>query len=475
MSLSRQVGRGALLQIGARLFSAAVNFVVVAAVLARVLPPEAYGRFQFHWTMYLLAMSLVDFGANRAAIRLISAGEAEEGRAVRAAVVFKAAVGLVLFLAMAGVSLAIEQDRATAWACAFAAAHALSHAWGGASVGFEAELDFRVPSLAVVVGYGFFLLSGLLLAGVGVAEAPPYLLAWGAGVVVQNLVLRVAAARRHPLRGLDPEVLRKVAREAVPLGLSAVAVAVYYHSDTLMLRPLRGEADVARYAVAYRLMSFGLLVPVLFSRPLFPALARLAGRSRAALGHAVAQATFQMAWIGASAAAGLVALAPDLLGVVFGERYRSSAPLLRVLALALFCVHLTYPHTTALIAAGFGGAFTRLTLAAAALNVAANLYAIPRFGPMGAALTTLATEAFVLLGGVGALVRRVGVHGVTARLFGPAVLGVAVWAALAGPLASAPLALRLAVGAALAVTGAWALGAFPLRLEPEGDTPASRG
>ena len=42
-----------------------------------------------------------------------------------------------------------------------------------------------------------------------------------------------------------------------------------------MLRPLAGEVAVARYSVAYRLMTFVLMVPVLVSNVLFPVYSRL--------------------------------------------------------------------------------------------------------------------------------------------------------------------------------------------------------
>lgn len=469
MSLSRQIRRGAALQLGARLFSSCVSFVITAVVLARVLPEAEYGLFNFYLTLFLLAMTLVDFGANRAAIRMIAAGAASRAAVIRAAVAFKARVGLLAFLVITALIVLCEHGTATRVALVIAALHCLSHGFGGASVGCEVDLDYRVPARSVVFGYATFLLLGLLLAQQRVAQAPPYLMAWGLGVLVQNCLLFATARRRGEIAGgVDAAVLRALLREALPLGLSAVAVAIYFYADTVMLRPLRGEEDVAVYSVAYRLMTFGLMVPVLFSQVLFPVFTRCHERSAELLARAVRRSTFYLALAGAIGGAILLGEAERLLVLVFGGDYGRAAPSLRILAVAMMVVYLTYPHTTALIAAGRAAVFTRITVISALLNVLLNLLVIVPLGPAGAALTTLVTELFVLLCGVIALWRIRRVSGGSVALLGPLalflLLSLLLWLA-----ARAGVSLWLSLLAALVVAalGVWLLRALPFRLGVE--------
>src|SRR5690606_32613017 len=127
MSLSRRVTGGAGWQLGARLFSSLVTFVVTAIVLARTLPADEYGRFHFHLTLYLLVMSLVDFGVNRAAIRMVAAGEAARREVLAAAVRLKFVGGAVGFVVACGVALAAEADATVRALLVIAASHALAH------------------------------------------------------------------------------------------------------------------------------------------------------------------------------------------------------------------------------------------------------------------------------------------------------------------------------------------------------------
>lgn len=468
MSLSRRVTGGAVWQLGARLFSSTVMFVVTAVVMARALPEAEYGRFHFHLTLYLLVMSLVDFGVNKAAIRMVAAGEEARGEVLAAAVRLKTGVGVLGFLAMSAVALTSEPDQASRLLLVLAATHALAHGLGAASIGFEVDVDYRVPATSTLIGQTLFLAVGLGLAAAGVRAAAPYLVAWGAGLAAQNLRLwSVARQRGHVGTSPPRELVRRLAREALPLGLSAIAVAIYYYSDTLMLRPLHGEEEVARYATAYRLMTFGLMVPVLFSQVVFPIFTRCRQKSVELLREVMRASAFYLALLGALGFAILFGLAPDLLAAVYGEPYRDASPGLEVLAAAMLCVYLTYPHTTALIASGHAADFTRITAVAAVLNVVANLLVLPRYGAAGAAATTLFTEGFVLVASVVVVRFRTGVTGLSVRLLGPLVLGTLLVAALRGPLAGWPWGLAVLAAIAVAALAASLLRAFPFRLGVE--------
>jgi O-antigen/teichoic acid export membrane protein len=461
MSLSRRVGSGAALQIGARLFSALASFLVGALLLARSLPEAEYGRFSFWHTLFLLALTLCDFGVHRAAIRAVAAGELPLPAALAAARRIKGAIGIGCFALMALAALAFEAgDLGSRGLLVLAASHALFFGLSSGSIAFEADVDFKVPALGVALSAAIFAALGLLLHALGVASAEPYLVAYGAGAAAQSVYLQVAAARRVAPSRAIPATTRRLFSEALPIGISAVAVSIYYYCDTLLLRPLASEEEVARYSVAYRLMTFALMAPVLFSQVLFPVFARCAATSNGLLRRAVERATYYLAFGAAAAAGAFHALAPDLLAFVYGETYRDQGALLSVLALAMTLVFLAYPHTTALIAAGRAASFTRITIAAAALDVALNLVFVPTYLALGAAWTTVASEGLVLCAGVIALRRHFGIDGFTVRLAAP----LGVFAAQYGTLTllhDQPIVARILVALLLPL-----LLAFPLRILP---------
>lgn len=471
MSLTRRITRGTGLQLAARLFAACATFLVSALLLARLLDAAEFGRFSFYLTLFLLSMALADFGVNRAAVRLGAAGRLPMAVLLRELLAFKTLLGAAVFLLLAAIALLGEESAADRLVLVLAAAHALSHGLGSGSVPFEIAVDYRAPALAMVLGHALFLLVSLALAAAGARSAPPYLLGFGAGLVLQNAVLFALAARRHGVaRRGDPATRAQLRAEALPLGISAVAVSIYFHVDTVLLRPLAGSEEVARYSVGYRLMAVGLLLPALFGQVLLPVLSRVAP---AQLGRVVERAVYLMAAFGGAAAATLFVLAPELLAFLFGEPYRAAAAPLRLLAPALFAIFLCYPQTTALIAAGRAATFTRITLAAAALNLLLDVALIVPLRAEGAALATLFTELLVLFLGAALLRRATGATGFsrrTPRALLPAGLVLAGLLPLrhASPLVTLPLALLLTLA------GARAAGALPVRLGLDEDEKAVR-
>jgi len=205
MSLSRRVGSGAILQLTARLGSAFVSFAITAVVLARVLDPAEYGRFHFWLTTFMLTLALQDLGVNRAAIRRVSAQEAALEPTIRSALKLKSWIGCGAFVILAAVALFAEDSlTATLWIVA-ASTHVLTHGLAAGSIPFEVAVDFKTPAIGVLLAALVFLLGGSALAIGGVRNADPYLVAYGAGLVAQNLWLwRARRCRSDSLRSRLP-------------------------------------------------------------------------------------------------------------------------------------------------------------------------------------------------------------------------------------------------------------------------------
>jgi len=373
-------------------------------------------------------------------------------------------------------ALVFESNAMTIGLLIVGAAHTLFHGFGGASVGYEVDVEYRVPAISVLAGYTVFLVGGLCLWWCGVTDAPPYLVAFGAGLAVQNTVLFLCARNHMQIAGsASPEVVRQLVREALPLGISAAATAIYFYTDTILLRPLRGDEDVARYQVAYKLMSFGVMAPIVFSQVLFPVFVRCHGASRETLRKVVRRTTFYLCLVGVVASTILYCLAGDLLAFVFGENYRSSSGTMRILSVAMLLICLAYPHTIGLIATGRAKVFTRITLLSAALNVGLNLLVLKRYGPEGAAATTLVTELCVLIMAVVLLSRHERVHGLSMKLVGPLLLGAALTLLLLGPLKGVSLAISLPAAIVVSLIGCVVLRAFPFQLGVEEELDVHAG
>ena len=250
---------------------------------------------------------------------------------------------------------------------------------------------------------------------------------------VLAVLLMLLALRRlgHsvPLE-LDWPAVRPLFARSFPLVLNILLGLLIFNSDLLVLRVFRDAGTVGWYAASYQLISFLINMAGAYSLSLMPALTRASeerGERRALYLDSLAQSLC----VGLPIAVGGALCASGLIELVFGRDYEPSGAPLAVLVASIPLLLYKDVTMVAMVAAGREKAVLRMTLAAVLFNLTANLLVIPSFGMVGAAATTLATEALRM--GLGAwYVRSLGLP-----LLSPARLWRSALAALAMALAVA--------------------------------------
>lgn len=185
---------------------------------------------------------------------------------------------------------------------------------------------------------------------------------------------------------------RPVLAESWPLVLHALLGLVMFNADLLMLRLFRGASEVGQYAAAYTIIGFLVYLGVVYYQSLLPALSRDRADSTAG-GGTYALSLRQVLLVGAPVAAGGALVATGLIPFVFGAGYRAAALPFALLAVSVPASWLRNVAQAGQVAQRRSELLLRTSLIAVCLNLALNLLLIPRYGPVGAAAATLATEA----------------------------------------------------------------------------------
>jgi O-antigen/teichoic acid export membrane protein len=212
------------------------------------------------------------------------------------------------------------------------------------------------------------LLGGLVAAVLGLAgiivAAQIHAPLWGF-VIVSSLATLVGAAAcatwvriRYPdaahlePAGVDLGALKHAARTALPFAVMAIATAVAYETDLLVVSHRLGEQAVAEFAVA--LKYFNLVYPAIVAAgvALWPLLVHAAQSREVDVRRSVVGWTFVFGLGGITAAAALALSAPWFIELWTGDRIEVSGDLVaaRAVFLALSAVH--YPASMAVLALG---------------------------------------------------------------------------------------------------------------------------
>lgn len=482
MSLSRKVARQSTLQVAGRLYTAALAFAITALILPRHLDDASFGVVAFYITLFMLLTNVLDFGAGQIVVREASRRREEADELAGMLVGLKARIAAVGVALVAAVAFAFDGAAgATTWLAIAGALGLLAHAPAGLAAILQVDMRFRPLVVAQALGQTSWLVVTVALVALGVREPGAFVVAFGtAGVVYGAATWRAGRDVVSPRFGASRARRAWLWRESWPAGVAASMATIYFYVDTLMLRPLLGDDAVAHYASAYRVMTFLLMVPVLFSQVIFPVYSRLWPAEPGAFGTVLTRTTRFLFALGVLVAATLPWVADEVVAAVFPPSYAPGGPALGVLALATVWVFIAYPHVLALLAAGGQRTQMVISTSGVVVNVALNLALVPRIGIVGAAWATVATEAFIATAAGVALRRRTGLTAGVSAFARPLLCGAAASGALAWCVGSAwwgswPDAARIALGVGVGVVGVAASGTWPLRLGVETGGPAGEG
>jgi O-antigen/teichoic acid export membrane protein len=314
----------------------------------------------------------------------------------------------------------------------------------------ERSVSFVIASVANVL----ITVGVTVLLVVGLHKGPT-------GAVVGNFVgtlcvyLVLLAYRRYQL-GLEfsRDLLRQMNRFGMPLVPSALALWAINFIDRIFIAQYKGQAEVGVYSVAVRISSAIVFLMIAF-RLAWPAFAYSIEDDREAkrtYSYVLTYLLFVCSWV--SLALGV--LAPWLVEVLAPKHsFHRAADAVALLAFA----STAYAGYT-VVAIGIGRARqTQLNWvvsgAAAVVNVVLNVILIPRYGMIGAAISTAAAYVGLLLGMVWNSRRVYPVDYQWRRVV--TLVGVAIGLTVVGSVLDVPLAVAILIALA-----------YPLALLPLG-------
>jgi O-antigen/teichoic acid export membrane protein len=457
---SRRIARNALARLSGEIVAKAASLVFFVT-MARELGREGFGAFMFALGLTGALVVCAGFGTDELTAREVARDRSRAGRFVADVISLKTVTATTLLLgAVLVVSLGdFSPDTlpAVALVGAGVAIEALSRTWYAT---FQAHERLDLVSLSVIA-------QRTATAVVGVV-----LLKLGAGVVVAAIVFLAGAflglatamfsARRLGVHADRPDRRRwgALLRAGLPIGIAGLLFVLLLRLDVTLLSFLSGEAEVGIYAAAYRLVEATQFLSWAISAAMLPWLARTQ-RVPSGVGLARGYELGLKATNGVLLPIGLVFVlfARPLIDVLYGDTFRDAVLPLQLLGLTSALYGIQNFAATTFVARDSPGVFARVVAIVVVLNLAFNLYAIPRYGADGAAATALASGVVLAVLSL-ALARGHLGHVRYLRVFlGPAVgavamiLGVEV---LGDSLVALPLACLLyAIALAAVELSAW--------------------
>ncbi len=380
------------------LFTRSIDFAF-AALMLRILGPEAAGKYYFAIVLVGWYEILSNFGLN---VWLTREG-AKRPEAVNRYFVNSSAVRLILLAAWMPLLLAITG----LWMGAFrltgdtalailllALAQAPASLATGVTALFYIYEKAEIPAALTVV-------TVLLKVSLGV----PILLAGGGFVGLAASSVAVNTITLALLSGIafrlffrprwegDPALRREMIRESGPLMLNHLLATLFFKIDVPILQALKGDVQVGWYSTAYKWLDALNIIPAYTTFAVFPVISRQAAESPAAMRRSVILTLKGLAALAVFTAALFTFLAEPLSWLLGGAAYLPHAAVaLRIMIWSIPIGWMNSLINYVLVALGRQRDQTKAFLIALGFNAIANLLTIPAFGYPAAAAITILSE-----------------------------------------------------------------------------------
>jgi O-antigen/teichoic acid export membrane protein len=197
---------------------------------------------------------------------------------------------------------------------------------------------------------------------------------------------------------MDLPGFRKILQQSFPFALLILLMTFYNRIDSVMLERLleNGKEQAGIYAQSFRILDAASMFAFLFAGLLLPIFSRMIKKGED-VGEMV-RLSFTLIFVPAITLAvlGLV-YGHEIMDWMYREHIETSSRIFPLLMFGFLAISATYIFGTLLTANGNLRALNFLACSAVAINVVLNFILIPEFQALGAAISSLVTQAYMAL------------------------------------------------------------------------------
>ena len=382
--------------------SSAITFVVntaLAIYAIRTFSVEEYGHFAIALALIGIFGVLSETGISTVALRSMSTDHAGEANHLGLALVAELVTSLVIAPLMLPVGLLLGYPPEVLALLGIGTVYLFFQ-------GFLAALDATFRARRVLVFPALFLALQAVVTGLAGAalissgSGPPGLVsAMGLGYAAATVAAFVLVRSRLKIPIVLTGKVRKVPaflRTALPIAATGGIGIVYERVDLLMVSKLDSTSAAAVYGVVLTALAVSAILPTVIVPAFFPLLAVGLQEAREQV-----RGSFFLLWrvfllLSVPVALFLVFGSDDLVTAVLGDRYSSAGTPLAIIGGCIVLGFLNSLLSYALIADYHERRRVAILAVSLALNVGLNALLIPPYGPTGAAVALVVSDALIL-------------------------------------------------------------------------------
>ena len=400
------IAKNTVYQLVGKLITMSVT-ILLTLLVTRNYGVGGYGEFSLMQSFPALFFIIVDFGLNAISVREVSKEERGIFDYFINVLFFRALFSVLFIIFLSIVIQFFPYSMDLKFGIRLSLLLILTQSlYASTNIIFQYKMRYDLSVLGLVSGYALILLLSFdfVMRNASITWVNFTYVFGGLVTFVVNfgLILRLDIERNFEL---DIGLIKKLFREALPLGIMFVFSQMNFKEDALLLSLLKvpdwisltNTQVVGVYSLPYKVFEVALVLPTFFMNATFPVLMRHMRQGEAKLKDTLKKITLFLLFSGILVGALGAIFAPLIIGVLGGESFSRSVDVLRILIGGVFIFYLTQPLSWLIIALGRQIYLPYIYFFSVLLNLTFNLIFIPRYSFYAASVITVTSEFFILL------------------------------------------------------------------------------
>ena len=367
-----------------------INFFVTVYVI-RYLGPNEFGLYSYAISFYGLFVAFVSLGLESISIREL-VKHPEKRDEILGSVFYTQFSGAVIAISLIALTLIVTSEELfTSTLILIISISSFFQTFNVIDYYFRSTVKGKY---SVYVLFTSVLLVSIIKFVLIIIKAPLifFIIAYAFEFVFNALgYVVVYHLKKHKIANwkFDKNISLSLLKDSWPLILSGVVVSIYMKVDQVLIKNMLDVKEVGYYAAAVRLSESWYFIPVAISNALFPAIMNAKNISRELYLTRLQKLYDILAWIAVGISILVSFFSTDIINLLYGSKYLSSAPILTIYIWAGAAVFLGVASSQFLVAENLTKiSFMRTSLGMIA-NVILNIILIPIYGIIGSAVATL--------------------------------------------------------------------------------------
>lgn len=362
--------------------------------LARSLGVSDFGFYTVALAYFSIISAVADFGFNRFLVREVAKDHLKAAELLSNIAILRLTLTSVIFAVFAIVLYFLDQDKFRVSLTLLAVLAILPQSLALTVDGlFVALKKLKFSAVALFLASLFTALLGFILVNQGFASLGAInALLLGQLVYAVILVVMLVKNQGLLLSNVSFSMIKKALVGSLPYGLLGVLGLLYFRIDAVMLAYLKGGYEAGLYGAAYKFLEASIFIPGSFSVALFPVLAKLHDENKSEMKKIYYKSLKIMAVFGVALLLIYLLVLPVFIKLFLPD-YLLAISAINILAFSIPFIFIATPGVQVLFSSDkYLKTVILLSVLTVVFNIVLNFIFIPKYGFLGAAYTTVASD-----------------------------------------------------------------------------------